>query len=112
MTQQREARISSAIMEKLRLNGIFCFKVHGSALMMNGLPDIIACVDGMFIGLETKLPEKRKNVSAVQRLVHNDIMKSGGFVAVVCGASEALAVINGVREGLADARASLTSREI
>lgn len=89
LTTQRESRISSAIMEKLRSQGIFCFKVHGSALMMAGLPDVIVCVDGHFVGIETKVPEKRSNVSVVQRQVHKMIEAAGGKVFVVCGAKEA-----------------------
>lgn len=107
MTTQREARISQAIMAALRKDGVFCFKVHGSALMMSGLPDIIACVDGMFIGLETKVPEKRKNTSPIQRRVHELIGAAGGHVEVVCGPSEALALVAGVREGLDAGKKSL-----
>lgn len=90
MTKQREARISSSIMEVLRKHGYFCFKVHGSEYMMAGLPDIIVCAEGKFIGLETKTPEKRENVSEAQRLVHARIKRAGGIVEVVCGPKEAL----------------------
>jgi hypothetical protein len=76
----------------LKENGIFAFKVHGSALMMAGLPDIIACVDGKFVGLETKLPETRKNTSAIQDRVHQLIELAGGTARVVCGPAEALAI--------------------
>lgn len=99
MTKQRESKISSAIMAALRAEGVFCFKVHGSALMMNGLPDIIACVDGKFIGFETKVPEMRTNVSVIQVAVHEMIGASGGTVHVVCGVLEARAIIEGMREG-------------
>lgn len=93
MTKQREGRISTHIMDALRAEGYFCFKVHGSEYMPAGLPDILVCAHGLFIGLETKVPEKRENVSAVQRLMHERIRKAGGFVGVVCGAAEALEVV-------------------
>lgn len=100
---QREARISGDILDELKKNQVFAFKVHGSALMMNGLPDIIACVDGMFVALETKVPEKRSNTSMRQRYVHGLIHDAGGIAVVVCGVKEAMAVINEVRQGLSNA---------
>lgn len=90
---QRESALSRRIMEALRLEGYFCFKVHGSEYMMAGLPDIIVCAEGKFIGLETKLPESRGNVSPVQRLVHTKIENAGGVAEVVCSIPEALSAV-------------------
>ena len=96
MSSQAESQLSRKIMNALRAKGIFCFKVHGSALMMAGLPDIIACVEGLFIGLETKMPDKRNNTSVRQKYVHDLVTASGGQVAVVCSPKEALQVIRDV----------------
>jgi hypothetical protein len=96
---QRESRLSRQIMDALRLEGYFCFKVHGSEYMMAGLPDIMVCAEGHFIGLETKLPESRGNVSPVQRLVHTKIENAGGAAQVVCSVQEALKVVKGVIDG-------------
>lgn len=107
---QRESGISQEIMKTLRKNGVFCFKVHGSALMMAGLPDIIACVDGMFVAFETKVPEKRNNTSAIQKRIHELIAAAGGWVGVVCGPAEAMAAVDGIREGLKVATKSLVRK--
>lgn len=96
---QRESALSRKIMEALRAQGYFCFKVHGSEYMMAGLPDIIVCAEGLFIGLETKLPEYRTNVSPRQVVVHTQIEHAGGTARVVCSSQEALAAI---REALDD----------
>jgi hypothetical protein len=80
-------------MDALRLEGYFAFKVHGSEYMMAGLPDIIVCAEGRYIGLETKLPEARGNTSPVQRLVHTKIEHAGGVAAVVCSVQEALDIV-------------------
>ncbi len=90
---QAESKLSRRIMEALRLKGYFCFKVHGSEYMMAGLPDIVVCAEGRFIGLETKLPSTRGNVSPVQRLVHSKIEHAGGAAYVVCSPQEALDII-------------------
>ena len=98
MAKQREGRISTAIMDTLRAHGYFCFKVHGTEYMMKGLPDIIVCAEGLFIGLETKTPEKRGNVSEAQRLVHARIKRASGIVEVVCGPKEALEKVRAIIE--------------
>lgn len=90
---QRESRLSRHIMEAIRREGYFCFKIHGGPTMMAGLPDIIVCADGVFVGLETKNPESRNDVSARQKLTHSMIRKSGGYVAVVCSVGEAIDAI-------------------
>jgi len=86
-------------MAALRAEGWFCFKVHGSEFMMAGLPDIICCAEGKFIGLETKLPHTRGNTSPRQELVHSQIRHAGGVAQVVCSPDEAVAV---VRKALSD----------
>lgn len=93
---QPEARLSRKIMDALRLEGYFCFKVHGSEHMMAGLPDIIVCADGRFVGLETKMPESRGNVSPRQAYVHTQIEHAGGAAIVVCSPKEALEVVSKV----------------
>lgn len=90
---QPEAKLSRKIMDALRAEGYFCFKVHGSEFMMAGLPDIIVCAEGYFIGLETKMPQSRGNVSPRQVIVHTQIEHAGGTARVVCSPQEALDVV-------------------
>jgi len=90
---QRESRLSRKIQERLRGEGYFCFKVHGSEAMMAGLPDIVVCAEGLFIGLETKNPETRSNVSPRQHYVHEKIKQAKGSVFVVTSPEEAVQVI-------------------
>lgn len=87
---QPESRLSAKILKRLRGEGYFCFKVHGNEMMMAGLPDIIVCADGVFIGLETKMPDKRNNVSPRQAYVHEKIRNARGGCYVVCSEKEAL----------------------
>ena len=93
---QAESKLSRKIMDELRFEGYFCFKVHGSEFMMAGLPDIIVCAEGRFIGLETKLPLTRGDVSPKQTMVHSHIENAGGVARVVCSPKEALAVVKEV----------------
>lgn len=95
---QPESKLSREIIKVLRLNGVFAFKVHGSETMMAGLCDIIACVDGYFIGFETKMPAKRNNVSPRQEFVHGQIRAAGGKAVVVCSPQEAMAYVIDIRQ--------------
>lgn len=91
---QRESRLSRSILKDLRAQGAFCFKVWGSEYMMAGLPDIIGCYRGRFFAFETKTPDKRDNVSEVQKLVHRKIKAAGGMCEVICSSNEALHFIS------------------
>lgn len=93
---QPESRISKAILTHLRKQGHFAFKIWGNDHMMVGLPDIIACVHGYFVGFETKMPDKRDNVSPKQTYVHSLIERAGGRVWVVCSVAEVQNHINNI----------------
>lgn len=80
-------------MAALKAKGWFCFKVHGSEYMMAGLPDIICCAEGLFIGLETKHPESRDDTSARQDYVHGLIREAGGKAQVVTSPQEAVRIV-------------------
>lgn len=90
---QPESKLSREIMRALRLRGYFCFKVHGNEHMMAGLPDIVVCAKGQFIGIESKMPDKRHNTSARQKHVHGEIKAAGGTVFVACSVDEALELV-------------------
>lgn len=90
-------------MDALRAQGWYCFKIHGGPTMVAGLPDIICCAEGLFVGLETKMPESRNNVSARQTYVHDQIRLAGGKVYVVCDPAEA---VSSVKLALFNARGS------
>ena len=100
MAIQPESRLQRKIQDAIKIKGWFCFKVHGSEFMMAGLPDLIVCADGLFIGLEVKLPSTRNNTSARQDYVHGLIQAAGGTAVVVCSVEEAIAAIEEARSQL------------
>ena len=95
---QPEARISRAIQKRLKERGAFCFKVHGSEHMMAGLPDIIACYRGLFVGFEVKTATGR--VSDRQVYVHKQIERADGEVHVVRSVDDAERVLDSIDEDL------------
>lgn len=110
---QPESRLSRNIQKALRERGAFCFKVHGSEYMMAGLPDIVVCYNGLFIGLETKTPSG-SGATPRQAYVHDRIREALGTVCVVRSVREALDVLNVVDAWLdatEDAQGKLTMIE-
>lgn len=90
---QQESRRSREIMARLRLKGVFCFKVWGSEHMMVGLPDIIGCCKGKFFAFEVKNPDNRSGTSPRQEYVMGLIRDAGGIAQVVCTPEEASKVL-------------------
>lgn len=86
---QPESKLSRAIMAALRARGAFVWKNHGGPTMMAGLPDITGTYKGVFIAIETKMPEGA-GPSEVQRLRHEQITQAGGYVTVARSVREAV----------------------
>lgn len=89
---QPEARVGAAIRNWLTERGVFVFKVHGGPMMMAGLPDLIACVKGRYVGIEVKMPGNTP--SARQRYVHRKIENAGGEVIVAYGIDDVRHLVN------------------
>ena len=74
-----EKNIENEIKRWLKENNCYFFKVHGSSFMLPGIPDIIACVNGRFVGIEVKNKGKLKTQSEQQKIHENLIKKSNGI---------------------------------
>lgn len=48
----------------------------------SGVPDVLACIEGKFVGIEVKKPSTKDNVSKLQEYNLDKITKSGGFSMV------------------------------
>lgn len=85
-----ETRVVGKIMDRLHAEGGFWFKVHGGPFQMAGLPDILGCYKGRFIGIEVKCPGNKP--TALQLEVGNMILKAGGIFGVAYSVAEAVAI--------------------
>jgi hypothetical protein len=98
MGNQPESNLSYAIQKALKKEAarrghkLFIFKVHGNEHMMAGLPDMVACYRGMFIGLEAKMPGN--DTSPRQVYVHRKIREAEGLVLVPYSVAEALKALD------------------
>lgn len=77
MAKKKETGIVNRIRRRLKREFyIFVFKVHGSIFQMAGIPDLVGCCAGIFIGIEVKT--KKGRVSDIQEEVMREIKKKGG----------------------------------
>ena len=60
---------------------VFFWKEHGSVYGTNGVPDIICCYKGRFLGLECKLPGGRP--TKIQKRAIEKINRAGGVACRV-----------------------------
>lgn len=85
-----EANIQSQILKYLKNKGYQPIKVIASNI--NGVPDIICNVKGIFVALEVKVPGGKP--SQLQILFLNNIINSGGVGGVVTSVKEAAKIVN------------------
>lgn len=77
-TYQRN--IQAALKERFG-SRLYMFKTHGSGYTKKGNPDLIGCVDGHFIAIETKVGDGEPTKIQDKRL--SDIREAGGFAIAV-----------------------------
>lgn len=102
---QPESRLSRAIIAAIKAGGGYAVKFHGGPMTEAGTPDIMACIPvecghgdnceliGRFVGIETKMPDKRDNVSPIQQHRHAQIRAVAGVVIVATSVQEAVAAL-------------------
>jgi hypothetical protein len=79
---QPESKIVRRIRQEIEKQGGRCFKIHGEDTFQEvGIPDLLCCYRGRFVGLEVKQPGNKP--SPMQRVVLNEIVAAGGYAAVV-----------------------------
>lgn len=101
MAKKPESRLQKNIRSALEkeLGGVW-YKIHGGPFQHSGIPDFLGCVDGLFFGLEVKVPGRGK-LSELQKIEIAAIKLAGGVAGVVTSPQEAIKL---VREALARAK--------
>ena len=73
------------------LDRCFFWKEHGGQYGTAGIPDIIVCYKGRFIGLEAKVG--RNNPTKLQSVTIEQIQNAGGIAVVVRSVDDVKAVM-------------------
>lgn len=82
----KEKTIENQIKKWLDSKGYWWMKVHGDLFQKSGVPDILACINGTFVGIEVKRPGGK--VSELQKYQMEQIQKSGGVAFVAHSVEE------------------------
>lgn len=95
-----EAKLTTKCLKKLRDEGALCFKVHGGPHQTIALPDIVGCYQGVFFGIEMKLPGKENTLTPKQAKKLKDIYDAGGFAFVCTNVNECVNVLHQIKRML------------
>jgi len=76
----KEQTIQKNIIKRLEAEGGYVVKVVSATKA--GVPDILACIKGKFIGIEVKTPKTKTNVSELQKYNLDKINRCGGISMV------------------------------
>lgn len=90
LEKTRVANITKA----LRARGGYVAKIHGGMYGTAGIPDLLCCYRGHFIGLEVKRPSNRATPAQLAQL--EGIRRAGGTSVIVHDADEAHVVLDEV----------------
>lgn len=89
---QLETDITKKIMNHLKSRPYcWAFKTHGGIMQAAGIPDVIACFKGRFVGLEVKRPGNKPTL--LQKVTLDLINKAGGTGAVVYSLEDAIRIL-------------------
>lgn len=88
---QPEAKLSRDIQRAIKGRGAWCYKVWGNELTPAGIPDIVGTYRGIFIGIETKMPQGK--LSTMQKYRIRTIREHGGCVVVARSVGDALQML-------------------
>lgn len=88
MPQKPETRLSEKVLNTLKSQGGWWFKVHGGPFQLAGVPDIIGCWQGLFVAIELKVPGGEP--TKLQLLVIEAIIKAGGRAGIATSVEEAI----------------------
>lgn len=77
----KETTFVNKIKSYLKTQGAFPVKIHGHEQQHQGLPDLIICYKGRYLGIEAKLDSNK--ATELQRLTLMNIIKTGGIGIIV-----------------------------
>jgi len=81
MARTPEGRVKDAVVKILKTHSVFYFFPATFGMGSSGIPDIVACYKGVFIGIECKAGKNKP--TALQLAKISAIIEAGGVAIVV-----------------------------
>ena len=85
-----ETALVGKIIDRLKAEGGFWVKIHGGPMQQTGIPDIIGCYKGKFVGIEVKVGNNTP--SALQVVVLKELKQAGAKCGIAYSIEEALMI--------------------
>lgn len=76
-----EKTFETKIKNYLKSEGAWFVKFFANRMTKSGIPDILACVNGYFVGIEVKADSGKPSLLQLEKI--EEIRKAGGFAFVV-----------------------------
>jgi len=81
MAQTPEAKVKAGVVDILKDEGAYYFFPATGGYGRSGVPDIVACINGHFMGIECKAGANKPTLLQVREIEH--IRRCGGIAVVV-----------------------------
>lgn len=76
-----EAKVKTKVKTILKKYNVYYFMPRGTAMGRSGIPDIICCINGLFVGIECKAGSNKP--TALQSYEQQQIKNNKGIAVVV-----------------------------
>ena len=83
MADTPEKKVKKKVVEILKQYDAYYFYPVTGGFGASGVPDIIACYNGRFLGIEVKADAKKRGPTALQQKNLNQINATGGVGVVI-----------------------------
>ena len=93
-TKMKESVLQKQVIEWLRSIGAYVVNIHGSPMQERGIPDLLICYLGHFVGMELKVPGKEPDDYQEYHLER--IVAAGGVGCSVTTLDEAKKIIRSI----------------
>lgn len=109
MAETPEGKVKRKIKELLKSYGsdVYYFMPAMGSFGKSGVPDIVACVRGAFVGIEVKADKKKNPPTELQNKNLEEIRTATGHALVIDGGD--LEFLKGYLEGVIDNRVEIAA---
>ena len=98
MAMTPEGKVKAKVKACLQARSIWHCTPIGSQFGNAGVPDILCCWDGKFLGIEVKAPGKRSNITDMQKCQLAGIRAAGGAAIVVDDIAQMEDLLNAIHK--------------
>ena len=92
-----ESQLVAKIKSYLKTKGAYVEKIWGGGFQSAGIPDLIACYKGKFIGIEVKVGKNKPSDVQLAKIIM--IRRANGIAEVVYSLEEVKRIIELIDEG-------------